>query len=85
MVCRSGQILFERWTIGLYNVAFTAMPPFAMGIFDKVCSAETMLKVCINMPTNILSSIRFYNMYIPDVILGGSLTDWEGIDISQLQ
>ena len=41
---RSGQILFERWTIGLYNVVFTALPPFAMGLFDKVCSAETMLK-----------------------------------------
>ncbi|XP_063696555.1 phospholipid-transporting ATPase IA isoform X8 [Culicoides brevitarsis] len=40
----SGQILFERWTIGLYNVFFTALPPFAMGLFDKVCSAETMLK-----------------------------------------
>ncbi|XP_065355630.1 probable phospholipid-transporting ATPase IA isoform X1 [Calliphora vicina] len=40
----SGQILFERWTIGLYNVVFTALPPFAIGIFEKVCSAETMLK-----------------------------------------
>ncbi|KAJ9596817.1 hypothetical protein L9F63_012150, partial [Diploptera punctata] len=40
----SGQILFERWTIGLYNVLFTAAPPLAMGLFDKVCSAETMLK-----------------------------------------
>jgi len=25
-------------------VFFTALPPFAMGVFDKVCSAETMLK-----------------------------------------
>lgn len=40
----SGQILFERWTIGLYNVFFTALPPFAMGLFDKICSADTMLK-----------------------------------------
>nr|CAD7426833.1 unnamed protein product [Timema monikensis] len=40
----SGQILFERWTIGLYNVLFTAAPPLAMGLFDKVCSADTMLK-----------------------------------------
>nr|XP_029712709.1 probable phospholipid-transporting ATPase IA isoform X4 [Aedes albopictus] len=40
----SGQILFERWTIGLYNVFFTALPPFAMGLFDKVTSAEQMLK-----------------------------------------
>ncbi|KAK2584751.1 hypothetical protein KPH14_007079 [Odynerus spinipes] len=39
----SGQILFERWTIGLYNVVFTAAPPLAMGLFDKVCSAETHL------------------------------------------
>lgn len=43
-ITRSGQILFERWTIGLYNVFFTALPPFAMGLFDKICSAETMLK-----------------------------------------
>ncbi|XP_075212548.1 ATPase phospholipid transporting 8A1 isoform X3 [Lycorma delicatula] len=40
----SGQILFERWTIGLYNVIFTAAPPLAIGLFDKVCSAETMLR-----------------------------------------
>lgn len=44
LISRSGQILFERWTIGLYNVFFTALPPFAMGLFDKICSAETMLK-----------------------------------------
>lgn len=41
---RSGQILFERWTIGLYNVIFTAFPPFAMGIFDKICSGHVMIK-----------------------------------------
>ncbi|KAH8299708.1 hypothetical protein KR044_004998, partial [Drosophila immigrans] len=40
----SGQILFERWTIGLYNVLFTAMPPFAIGLFEKFCTADTMLK-----------------------------------------
>lgn len=40
----SGQILFERWTIGLYNVLFTAMPPFAIGLFEKFCTADTMLR-----------------------------------------
>lgn len=40
----SGQILFERWTIGLYNVIFTALPPLAMGLFDQVCNDENMLK-----------------------------------------
>nr|CAG4638244.1 EOG090X00X3 [Cyclestheria hislopi] len=36
----SGQILFERWTIGLYNVIFTALPPLALGLFDRRCAAE---------------------------------------------
>lgn len=40
----SGQTIFERWTIGLYNVIFTAAPPFALGVFDRKCSAETMLR-----------------------------------------
>ncbi|KAK0152284.1 Phospholipid-transporting ATPase IA [Merluccius polli] len=40
----SGQILFERWCIGLYNVMFTAMPPLALGIFERCCKKETMLK-----------------------------------------
>lgn len=39
----SGQILFERWTIGLYNVLFTAAPPLAMGLFDKTCSSEARI------------------------------------------
>lgn len=40
----SGQILFERWSIGLYNVLFTALPPLAMGLFDKTCSAKSMIE-----------------------------------------
>ncbi|CAK9302020.1 unnamed protein product, partial [Gordionus sp. m RMFG-2023] len=40
----SGQPLFERWTLGLYNVAFTVLPPAAIGLFDRTCSAESCLK-----------------------------------------
>ncbi|XP_064419217.1 phospholipid-transporting ATPase IA isoform X1 [Latimeria chalumnae] len=40
----SGQILFERWCIGLYNVMFTALPPLALGIFERPCRKENMLK-----------------------------------------
>jgi phospholipid-transporting ATPase len=40
----SGQAVFERWTIGLYNVIFTAAPPLAFGLFDRQCSAEIMIK-----------------------------------------
>ncbi|XP_065288785.1 probable phospholipid-transporting ATPase IA isoform X6 [Dermacentor albipictus] len=40
----SGQTLFERWSIGMYNVMFTAAPPLAIGLFDRTCSAEVMMK-----------------------------------------
>ncbi|XP_069747548.1 phospholipid-transporting ATPase IB-like isoform X4 [Narcine bancroftii] len=40
----SGQILFDRWCISLYNVIFTALPPFTMGIFERTCSQENMLR-----------------------------------------
>ena len=40
----SGQTIFERWTIGFYNVFFTAAPPLVIGLFDRQCSAEIMIK-----------------------------------------
>ncbi|XP_076039881.1 ATPase phospholipid transporting 8A1 isoform X2 [Oratosquilla oratoria] len=40
----SGQVLFERWSIAMYNVLFTAAPPLVLGIFDRSCSAETRMK-----------------------------------------
>uniref|UniRef100_F1KSD9 Phospholipid-transporting ATPase n=1 Tax=Ascaris suum TaxID=6253 RepID=F1KSD9_ASCSU len=39
----SGQTVFERWTIGLFNVAFTAMPPIILGLFDRPVSDSMML------------------------------------------
>lgn len=40
----SGQTIFERWTIGFYNVFFTAAPPLVIGLFDRQCSADIMMK-----------------------------------------
>jgi len=40
----SGQVIYERWTIGMYNVFFTSAPPVALGLFDRTCSAETREK-----------------------------------------
>ncbi|XP_018022182.1 phospholipid-transporting ATPase IB [Hyalella azteca] len=40
----SGQVMFERWTIAMYNVLFTAAPPVAIGIFDRSCSAKTRME-----------------------------------------
>jgi magnesium-transporting ATPase (P-type) len=31
----SGQVLYERWTIGMYNIFFTSAPPVALGLFDR--------------------------------------------------
>ncbi|XP_055965000.1 phospholipid-transporting ATPase IB-like [Sorex fumeus] len=40
----SGQALFERWCISLYNVVFTSLPPLSLGIFEKCCSMKKLLK-----------------------------------------
>jgi len=38
----SGQTLFESWTMSFFNVFFTLLPPFAMGIFDQFISARLL-------------------------------------------
>ncbi|QSS51826.1 P-type ATPase [Histoplasma capsulatum var. duboisii H88] len=38
----SGQVIYESWTLSFYNVFFTVMPPFAMGIFDQFISARLL-------------------------------------------
>ncbi|KAF8200726.1 calcium transporting ATPase [Pholiota molesta] len=36
----SGQIAYESWTLTLYNVLFTVLPPLVIGIFDQFVSAR---------------------------------------------
>ena len=38
----SGEVIFESWTLSLYNVLFTVAPPIAMGIFDQFISARLL-------------------------------------------
>ncbi|GMT17548.1 hypothetical protein PFISCL1PPCAC_8845, partial [Pristionchus fissidentatus] len=40
----SGQTIFERWTIGMFNVLFTALPPIALGLFDRPVDEEQMTR-----------------------------------------
>merc|ERR1719384_201073 len=40
----SGQVIYERWTIGMYNLLFTSAPPVALGLFDRTCSAKVREK-----------------------------------------
>ncbi|XP_014298491.1 probable phospholipid-transporting ATPase IA isoform X3 [Microplitis demolitor] len=76
----SGQILFERWSIGLYNVVFTAAPPLAMGLFDKVCSAETHLahpRLYAAKNTNESTfNIKVFWVWIINALIHSSLLYW---------
>lgn len=38
----SGEVIYESWTLSFYNVLFTVLPPFAMGIFDQYISARLL-------------------------------------------
>ncbi len=38
----SGQIVYESWTLSLYNVVFTLLPPLVIGIFDQFVSARIL-------------------------------------------
>ncbi|KAK4930623.1 aminophospholipid translocase, partial [Elasticomyces elasticus] len=38
----SGEVIFESWTLSFYNVLFTVLPPFVLGIFDQFVSARLL-------------------------------------------
>lgn len=40
--CFSGQSLVESWTLTFYNVLFTVLPPFVLGVFDQLVSARLL-------------------------------------------
>ncbi|XP_026745960.1 probable phospholipid-transporting ATPase IA isoform X2 [Trichoplusia ni] len=75
----SGQILFERWTIGFYNVIFTALPPFAIGLFDKLCSPEIMLRhpiLYIPSQQGLLFNVRVFWVWASNALLHSVLLFW---------
>ncbi|KAJ7690706.1 calcium transporting ATPase [Mycena rosella] len=38
----SGQIAYESWTLSMYNVVFSLLPPLVIGIFDQFVSARIL-------------------------------------------
>ncbi|CUM66958.1 uncharacterized protein PRCAT00004645001 [Priceomyces carsonii] len=38
----SGQSIIESWTLTFYNVLFTVLPPFVLGVFDQFVSARLL-------------------------------------------
>jgi phospholipid-transporting ATPase len=75
----SGQIFYERWTLGLYNVIFTAAPPLAMGLFDRYCSAETMMKNPIlykDSQNGRLFNVRVFWFWISNAVFHSIILFW---------
>ncbi|CAH0721386.1 unnamed protein product, partial [Brenthis ino] len=82
----SGQILFERWTIGFYNVIFTALPPFAIGLFDKICSPEIMLRhpaLYIPSQQGQLFNVRVFWVWAVNALLHSVLLFWLPVLLAQ--
>ncbi|TKA29747.1 hypothetical protein B0A50_03110 [Salinomyces thailandicus] len=38
----SGQVIYESWTLSFFNVIFTVLPPFVLGIFDQFVNARLL-------------------------------------------
>lgn len=38
----SGATIYESWTMSMFNVLFTVLPPFVLGIFDQYVSARLL-------------------------------------------
>ncbi|OCH92040.1 calcium transporting ATPase [Obba rivulosa] len=38
----SGQIAYESWTLSMYNIVFTLLPPLVIGVFDQFVSARIL-------------------------------------------
>jgi len=38
----SGEVIYESWTLSMYNVFFTVLPPFVLGIVDQFISARLL-------------------------------------------
>lgn len=75
----SGQVLFERWSIGLYNVIFTALPPLAMGLFDKTCSADKMMtypKLYKPSQSGEMFNIKVFLMWITNGMIHSAILFW---------
>jgi magnesium-transporting ATPase (P-type) len=41
----TGQTLYDSWTLSLWNVVFTLVPPFTYGLFEKDVDDTTIYKV----------------------------------------
>ena len=57
----SGQILYDAWTLNLFNLCFTAFPPLAMGLLDRHCDTSILLQ-----QPNVYSHSQDGKFFTPD-------------------
>lgn len=71
--------VFRKGFSGLYNVLFTALPPLAMGLFDKSCSAEKMIsypQLYKPSQSGELFNIKVFWMWIINSLVHSALLFW---------
>lgn len=63
----SGQTLFENWSISLFNVWFTSLPPLALGLFDQYYFQSRIVNeknFFISISDSLLSMRTFVNWIV---------------------
>ncbi|KAJ3733837.1 calcium transporting ATPase [Lentinula guzmanii] len=87
----SGQIAYESWTLSLYNVVFTVLPPLVIGVFDQFVSARILDRYpqlyILGQKNEFFTSKAFWMwvinaLYHSVVLFGFSVILWWG-DIKQ--
>uniref|UniRef100_A0AAF5D3S5 Phospholipid-transporting ATPase n=1 Tax=Strongyloides stercoralis TaxID=6248 RepID=A0AAF5D3S5_STRER len=67
----SGQTLFERWTIALFNVLFTFWPPVILGLFDRPVSENQLINnpyLYKGLQKISFSNLQFYTWIVMSIL-----------------
>uniref|UniRef100_A0A0N5BVR4 Phospholipid-transporting ATPase n=1 Tax=Strongyloides papillosus TaxID=174720 RepID=A0A0N5BVR4_STREA len=67
----SGQTLFERWTIALFNVLFTFWPPVILGLFDRPVSEKQLISnpyLYKGLQKISFSNLQFYTWIVMSIL-----------------
>ncbi|VVC91180.1 unnamed protein product [Leptidea sinapis] len=72
-------VLQEYMSLWFYNVIFTALPPFAIGLFDKICSPEIMIRhpvLYVPSQQGLLFNVRVFWVWAVNALLHSVLLFW---------
>jgi phospholipid-transporting ATPase len=75
----TGQVLFERWTIALYNLVMTSIPPLAIGLFDRRCTEQNRVRypaLYRETQTSVLFNSKIFWKWVLSAILHSAILFW---------